>query len=244
MFVFARLHEDGLVQPWLAEHCAQEQTPILCRAEREFPHGSQELLWGNQSPLLHLLLDSNRTNTNPQFVSELRQASLGAIAEHPFQFASDAAQKWGEQLVHLQVLDDECPEVCRAPSSALYGWIRDFRPTLLPPLLGSHQLRGTIPKLAFRWVTTPVSILALLLVPRLFVEAVRRRDAVSSSFVATVAAVLLANALITGALSDVHDRYQSRIVWLAPFAVALVLMRRRSERRSQHQTSDRCSPAQ
>jgi len=242
MFLFARLHEDGLVQPWLAEHCAEGQTPLVCRAEPSFPRGSQELLWGNASPLPQSLLNSSRTNTNPLFVAELREAAIGAIAERPLEFGRDAAQKWGKQLVHFQVLDDECPEVCRAHSSALYGWIRDFRPELLGPLLRSSQLSGTIPKLALRWMTTPVSILALLLVPWLFIETVRRRDAVSSSLLATVAAALLANALVTGALSGVHDRYQSRLIWLAPFAVALVIMRWQSGRRSQQKEPEQFAP--
>ena len=117
--------------------------------------------------------------------------------------------------------------MCRAPSAALYGWIYALRPTLLAPLLRSRQLTGSIPKNLIRSVTTPVTILALLLMPWLFARAGHRRDVLSCSLLAAVAAALLGNALITGALSDVHDRYQSRVVWLAPLAVILVMMRLR-----------------
>ena len=227
MFVFARLHEDGLIQPWLAEHCRQGQTPMLCRVEGSLPRGSQEILWRDDSPVRKLILESDHADTNRQFVSELRRASLGAIVERPFEFGGDALEDWGEQSIHFQVLDDECPEVCRAPSAALYGWIYALRPTLLAPLLRSRQLTGSIPKNLIRSVTTPVTILALLLMPWLFARAGHRRDVLSCSLLAAVAAALLGNALITGALSDVHDRYQSRVVWLAPLAVILVMMRLR-----------------
>jgi len=227
-FVFARLHEDGLVQPWLAEHCGQGETPMLCRVEGSLPRGSQEILWRDDSPVRKLILESDHADTNRQFVSELRKASVGAIEERPFKFGGDALQNWGQQSIHFQVLDDECPEVCRAPSAALYGWIYALRPTLLAPLLRSRQLTGSIPKHLIRSVTTPVPILTLLLMPWLLARAAHRRDALSCSLLAAVAAALLGNALITGALSDVHDRYQSRVVWLASLAVILVVMRLRS----------------
>jgi hypothetical protein len=36
---------------------------------------------------------------------------------------------------------------------------------------------------------------------------------------------LLANALVCGALSNPHDRYGARVVWLATFAVGLAALR-------------------
>ena len=36
---------------------------------------------------------------------------------------------------------------------------------------------------------------------------------------------LLANAFVCGALSNPHDRYGARVVWLASFAVALAALR-------------------
>jgi hypothetical protein len=41
---------------------------------------------------------------------------------------------------------------------------------------------------------------------------------------ATVALALLANAFVCGALSNPHDRYGARMVWLAVFAVFLAMI--------------------
>ena len=40
-----------------------------------------------------------------------------------------------------------------------------------------------------------------------------------------IVTALIANAAMVGALSDVHDRYQSRIVWLVPLAMLFLALR-------------------
>jgi hypothetical protein len=235
-FLFARLHEDGIVQPWLTQHCPRGETPALCRAEPRLPHDSQALLWGNGSPFTRLAVPSRLNSEDQSFLAELRTASLGAILERPLQFGGNALREGSRQFVHFQVLDDECPEVCRTESSAVYGWFRDYRPSLIGPFLSSRQLQGSIPKTFFRSITTPVAALSLLVIPILFWLAWRRKDAMACSLLAAVFVALCANAFVTGALSDVHDRYQSRVIWLAPFAVLLAWLRcRRSNGANQNQ---------
>ena len=57
------------------------------------------------------------------------------------------------------------------------------------------------------------------------VSALRHRSVIGGLF-ASVIVALLANAFVAGALSGVYDRYQSRFVWLAPFALMLIAMTR------------------
>lgn len=52
-----------------------------------------------------------------------------------------------------------------------------------------------------------------------------RREPIAGLLVAIVVA-LGANAFVAGALSGVYDRYQSRLIWLAPFGLMLLLIRR------------------
>ena len=226
MFLFARLHEDGLVQPWLAKHCPSGDVETLCSAQPSFPRDSQSLLWGEESRYRQLVLDSSGANTDTRFVAELRRATFGSIAERPLKFAASALRSGADQFVHFQVLDDECPEVCRKPTSAVYGWFKKYRPQLLPDMLSSRQIQGMIPRGTWRAITTPVATIALLLLPLAFIAAWRRRDALSCSLIAAIVAALVANAIVTGGLSDVHDRYQSRLVWLAPFGMLIVFLRR------------------
>jgi hypothetical protein len=50
----------------------------------------------------------------------------------------------------------------------------------------------------------------------------RARFAELGSLAAIAALAILANAFVCGALSNPHDRYGSRIAWLAPFVLLLV----------------------
>jgi hypothetical protein len=43
---------------------------------------------------------------------------------------------------------------------------------------------------------------------------------------ATVCLALLGNAAICGIISGAHDRYGSRLVWIATFAVMIAVMKR------------------
>ena len=47
---------------------------------------------------------------------------------------------------------------------------------------------------------------------------------------AAVALALLANAFVCGALSNPHDRYGARMIWLAIFAVFMTLFSRYKQR--------------
>lgn len=55
------------------------------------------------------------------------------------------------------------------------------------------------------------------------VLALRRREVVGGLY-AAILITLIANAFVSGALSGVYDRYQSRFVWLAMFAAMLMLL--------------------
>jgi hypothetical protein len=158
----------------------------------------------------------------------MRQANAGALWDEPGRFLSSSAAAAWKQFIHFEALDDECPEVCGSEEAALLDAVRDHRPGLLPQLQGSRQLRGEIPHRLVRAVTTPVAALSLLLVPLFLFVAWRKRDPPALSLLLALVSALAANAAMAGALSDVHDRYQSRIVWLALFALLGLALRWRS----------------
>jgi hypothetical protein len=54
-----------------------------------------------------------------------------------------------------------------------------------------------------------------------------RREAFAdlSLFAGTIAVALMANAFVCGVLSNPHDRYGARLVWIAPLVIILLLCR-------------------
>ena len=59
----------------------------------------------------------------------------------------------------------------------------------------------------------------------LLVVAWRRRDRTTTGLALLVAAAILGNAFVCGALSNPHDRYQNRVVWLALFTAVVGAVR-------------------
>jgi hypothetical protein len=161
-------------------------------------------------------------------VDMMSKANAGALSEEPLRFLGNAARAGWDQFIHFRAIDDECPEVCGREDAALIDSVRDNRPSLLPRLLASNQLRGTNPEGLVRTVTTPIAALGLILLLPLLLLAWKRRDAMALSLLLSIAGALAANAAMAGALSDVHDRYQSRLVWLSVFAALLLALRWRS----------------
>ena len=97
----------------------------------------------------------------------------------------------------------------------------------------ARQQRGELGFTAINRLHLPVAWGSMLLLLGVIALAARRREfADLGALAAVVALAILANAAVCGVLSNPHDRYGARMVWLAPLVVLLVpWMRRHSARR-------------
>ena len=227
VFLFARLHEDGLTDRWFDRHCSRDAPTALCAERGSLPHDSQTLLWRDpHGPVGRHIWQPASDVERWRWIEMMAAANRGAIVEQPAAFLASALRGTARQFLAFRALDDECPANCGKDRRSGVGYIlaRD-RPAALPKLDVSMQLRDTTPKALIRAITTPVAALALLLLPAAAVVAWRRRDRTALAFAAGIATALLANAALAGALSDVHDRYQSRVVWLAPLLILSLALR-------------------
>ncbi len=96
----------------------------------------------------------------------------------------------------------------------------------------ARQQKGEISFTAINAVQYPLGLIAMALLPAIMLMAARKMlPAATCELAATVTLTLLANAFVCGALSNPHDRYGARVVWLAVFVVVLAgaefAMRRR-----------------
>lgn len=230
LFLYARLNEDGLIAPWLKRHCGSDAPAYLCQLAPSLPTDSQALLWSMTTPINELVWHPKAETVRWKLIDAMALANRGAIGERPLAFAASSLRGAASQFVTFRALDDECPENCHRDTAIALA-LRRHRPAALDALSQSRQTRGALPKSLIRAVTTPVAALALIALPLLGIAAWRRRDRAALGLVAAILVSLIVNALLAGALSDVHDRYQSRMVWLAPFALTLLVARWWGQRR-------------
>jgi hypothetical protein len=219
-FLFARLHQDGLVADWMTKHCGNDASPELCALRDQLPHNSQILLWGGAASPFNPRINSEAGSPNSWvWIDRMARANRGSIQEEPIRFAANLLGAGARQFIHFRALDDECPSKCR------FRGLTRSNPVLGAQIRNSRQVQDLMPRGAIRAVTTTGSAIGLfLLLPVLFV-AFRKRDVEIASLATAALAALCVNALVTGGLSDVHDRYQSRVVWVALLAVLLALIR-------------------
>ena len=232
-FLFARLNEDGLVPLWMDRHCGRDAPSDLCELRPALPQDSQKLLWSKNSPFYPHIHRQIGSDEYWRWIDMLSIAVNGSIREQPMIFASSAVAATGRQLAHYAVLDDKCPRSCTSSS------FKRFNPHIAEDLRNSRQLRDKLGKRLIRSVVGTATTLSLLLWLPFLWWAHRNRDRDAIIFLYALATSLVANAAIAGALSEVNDRYQSRIVWIVPFAQLVLLVRwkavarqRRKERAS------------
>ena len=88
----------------------------------------------------------------------------------------------------------------------------------------ARQQRGELDFTAINRVHVPVALGSMLLLLGMLALAVRRRASpISASSPRSATLAILANAAVCGALSNPHDRYGARMVWLATLVVLLVM---------------------
>jgi hypothetical protein len=76
-------------------------------------------------------------------------------------------------------------------------------------------------------IHVPVAYAGMILLPILILLALRRRvNGDLGMLAATATLAIVMNACVCGPLSNAHDRYGARIVWIAPFVIALASVRR------------------
>lgn len=239
LFIFARLNEDGLMRPWLADHCGRDAAPELCALAPQLPDNSQKLLWGGAaSPITDLIWHPPVDAARWAWIDRMSAANLGAITARPGRFLDHSLRGTLRQFATFAALDDECPVGCHDRVGGIGFALSKYRPQTLAALDASRQVQDDNPKALLRAVTTPVAWLGLMLLPVLLVVGWWRRDGEAVTLVAAIMAALVTNAALAGALSDVHARYQSRIVWLAPFAVLCLIARWRQPVRAAARSVD------
>ncbi|MEJ0044356.1 MAG: hypothetical protein WDM81_19975 [Rhizomicrobium sp.] len=210
VFLEARLMEDGLIAPVLDADCPKAGYAI-CPYKDRLPSRADTWLWmASKSPFKKVGGFEKREKESAHLVGR-------SLARYPLENAIVAAQDAALQFFWFQTGDGIVPQ----------EWVlnREFKvaiPQQLADYDHAYQQEGAIWFLPINLVHVPVAILSLMALYLILRNAVRRRDWRGSVLPAFVLLALLGNAFVCGVFSGPHGRYQSRIMWLPTFAVALI----------------------
>jgi hypothetical protein len=204
--MFGRMLNEGIVHRFLAEHCPDPRFK-LCDHLSELPTDADVFFWGESV--------FDRLGRFKSMNTEMTTIALESLAAYPWLQIKGAALATAQQLVMVNTGYGVNTDLWHT-----YGMIENFAPQMLPAMKAARQQHHDLSFAAINLVHVPAAYLAMLfLLGTIVLRHVRLAHL--RPLACTVALALMANAFVCGALSNPHDRYGSRLAWLAVLVVLL-----------------------
>lgn len=215
-FLSARITAAGPGRSFLAASCADQATRFeLCRWQHQLGQGSDNFLWsGAETGLFQLATPEQQRRMSQQD----KRFFLAVAAHDPLGVAKVSLGEGFAQLgaFRLKVFNYSPP--------LMQSLHQRHPPAIAAQIARSPAARGVMPTATVERLTMLTTAAGLLLIAILLW---RHRGAAGGAPAWRLALLLIgsviANGLLCGALSGVHDRYQMRVVWLVPLCALLVL---------------------
>jgi hypothetical protein len=160
-------------------------------------------------------------NTDDDSAQRLRQEEmpfvLATLRAYPRQQLTKSAIAFWQQLAVFGLYDLDASDVVSDEYNNVFPGGR-------PHYLQSRQAQNTLPLEFFTSVGNWTILVSILMIcagaPFLW----RKRSARLVGLSVVIVSTVVANALVTGPLSMVEDRFQSRVIWLLSFLAGLFVM--------------------
>jgi hypothetical protein len=210
-YLMARMVADGTGRKYLEQHCGEERW-AFCNRLQNLAGDADHFLWDS---------DGGWGGASAEVQKEVRREEMplvvATIRAYPREQLGKSAGAFWQQLQTIGIEDLD-------PSS----WVAEQFDTVLQEgrahYLASRQARNTLHIEGFTafqiWVVRS-SLVLLIAFPTLVWRRVSPR-LIGLSVV--VAFVVFANALVTGTMSMVDERYGSRVIWMVPFLIGLFVL--------------------
>jgi hypothetical protein len=209
---FGRMLQDGIVKKYLDAHCPEADL-ILCRYKDRLPQDADQFFW--HDPLFEKTLGGFK-GLGP----EMERIVLAATAEYPLLQLETATIATARQLVHVRT-----GEGVENTTWHTYGVIHDRLPQVVPAMEAARQQqKQSISFTGINAVHYPLALLGLALLPIICLLGWFAWLPVPFAELGmTCMLALLGNAMVCGIVSNPHDRYGARLVWIASFVALLAL---------------------
>lgn len=224
-FVMARVIADGPGRWYLQQH--REENLAICRHLDRLPDNVADFLWAQDG-----IWQTSSPAEQDRMRAEEMHVVLGTIRAYPQEeLRISTANAW-RQL-----------ETCGLWNYGPAPWILEMFDTVLPRDRDRYlQSRQANEELHIEFFTTVSDWTVLVSLGVIAVWSLLLWRGWSSRLVGLtviISFVVIFNAVVTGILSNVEDRYQSRVVWLVPM-LAGVLVLAWLARRACHADSHAC----
>lgn len=217
-FALARLVGDGTAPMYLARVCPVRHF-TTCDYLSKMPMRENDFLW-SRDPEKSVMGQAN-AKTRAAIAAESGAIVWGTLAAYPLEELAAAARNVVTQLGDVGVSEFALlPSDAVAPIPMLAWALDHYRTTAIA--------RGALPLQAISAIMRAVYFAALLGIG-LLIWRRKPGPAAELRFAVLLLAGILANAVVSGAISGVFDRYQGRVAWLALLGfLALAAQERRS----------------
>jgi hypothetical protein len=209
---FGRMLQDGIVKKYLDDHCPDPALK-LCAYRNELPQDADVWFWGSK------LFD--KLGRFAGLGKEMEKIAIESVFQYPGMQIRTAAVAAAKQLAAVHT----------GEGVVYWAWhtyfiMHDFVPQQEKNMWAARQQRGKISFTAINELQYPLALLSMALLPVfLLLARFDRMPPDIAELAAFVGVTLLANAFVCGVLSNPHDRYGARVIWLASAAVALAAVR-------------------
>ncbi|OAN51079.1 hypothetical protein A6A04_16745 [Paramagnetospirillum marisnigri] len=205
--------QNGIAKMYLDEVCPAGADLEMCEHKDELPRTADEFLWGD-SPF-------DEMGGWKAMHDESGRIVAGAIRRFPQEVATAAAINFVEQLDAIESGEDLVPMTWHFVKTMLRRYPDEFKEFRY----ARQQRRPPINFKPINDFQVPINQAAQLVTLGLLALAWKRRDRTTTGLALVVIMALVGNAIVCGALSNPHDRYQNRMVWLALFTAVVGAVR-------------------
>jgi uncharacterized membrane protein YeaQ/YmgE (transglycosylase-associated protein family) len=197
--------QNGVAKDYLDEVCPKGAKLKMCEHKDELPATADEFLWGD-SPF-------DEMGGWKAMHDEAGIIVKDAIRTFPLKVGLSAAANMVDQLASIDTGEDLVPMTWHFVRIQLKRYPHEFRQFRF----AKQQRRPGLDFTLLNDFQVPIAQAAEVVTLGLLLVAWRRRDRSSTGLATVVVLGILGNAFVCGALSNPHDRYQNRMVWLALF---------------------------
>lgn len=210
-FLMARLIADGPGR-WFLEHNCPQINLVTCDFVRDLPDDSDAFIWAEDG-----IWQNADDDARKRMLHEELPFVLATLRAYPRAQLLISARNSRDQLRAIGLYDLDASDYVLSEFDKTFPGERQR-------YLDGRQAKNLMPLEFFSSVQKWAVIASLGVIAAFTVVLWRQRPFRLLGLGVVIVSVVAANAFVTGALSTVEDRYESRVIWLLPLLAGLMMM--------------------